>query len=130
MLDRLPLLWCTLSVAASVFGGLLTFGFLTETPNLGLSIMAAAIVGYALGAGEVVWITLFKRQFGVAAFPTTYGIFYFSLQLGFAAGGLVGGWSMDHIGLHGFLLICALLYLAPAALSIWRPGGKNLVSPA
>jgi predicted MFS family arabinose efflux permease len=129
LLDRVHVLWSALSVGICITLGLLGFWLLSGSGAVLLAAAAAAAVGYGIGAGEVVWITLFKRQFGDAAFATTYGIFYFSLQVGLASGGFIGGWSLDHLGADGLLLMAALIYAPAAVFCIWRPGGRQLVSP-
>lgn len=130
LLDRVPLRWSCFSVGASMVVGLSLAAWLPQAPYLLLAAAAAATVGFSLGAGDIVWITLFKREFGAAAFPTTYGIFYFSLQTGFAVGGYIGGWSMDHIGVAGFVLVCATMYLPTILFILWRPGTRLAALPA
>lgn len=130
LLDRFHVAWSVATVATAFFLGLLAFATLSETPSIALGVLAAAGAGYGLGAGEVVWIALFKRQFGVAAFPTTYGIFYFSIQMGFATGGFVGGWGIDNLGPHGLLILCAATFLPVVVFSLWRPDARKAVLPS
>jgi len=128
LLDRAHVLWSSLGLSGAMVCGLLALAALNNTPNVALGAAAVCGIGYALGGGEVLWITLFKRQFGVAAFATTYGIFYFCLQVGYATGGLIGGWSLEHLAPLGFLLVAAIWYLPPALFSVWRPGGGKLAA--
>jgi MFS family permease len=118
VLDRLPAIWTSAGVAAAFYLGLFAFASVTGEHALWLGAIAALACGTALGAGEVLWITLFKQRFGAALFATTYGIFYFSLQVGFASGGSAGGWSLDEFGRNGLMVLSGLLYLPALALSL------------
>lgn len=118
VLDRVPAIWTSASIATTYYLGLLAFGAASGPNALWLAAAAALACGTALGAGEVLWITLFKHRFGAALFATTYGIFYFSFQVGFASGGSAGGWSLDEFGRTGLLTLCGLLYLPAVILSI------------
>lgn len=129
LLDRLHILWTTVSAALAMVAGLACFWLVMQTGLPAFGAVAACAVGYALGAGDVIWITLFKRQFGVAAFAVTYGLFYFSLQVGFASGGFIGGWSFADFGPGGFLLVCAAIYAPAIIFTFWRPRGKRPAAP-
>lgn len=118
MLDRLHGVWSSAVVGVCAYLGVGALLLLPHMPGLFLSLVGALSLGYAFGAGEVLWITLTKRQFGEALFPTTYGGWYFALQAGYAAGGGLAGWSFDHLGPAGFLGFVSLVYLPPAVCSL------------
>jgi len=122
LLDRVHSAWTSVSLTISLLGGLLAMAAVIHAPSLAMGVIAACSLGYAIGGAEILWITLFKREFGAAAFATTYGIFYFCLQVGYATGGLIGGWSFEHLLPLGFLVVAALWYLPSAGFSLWRPG--------
>lgn len=109
----------SLLVSVSVLLGLFTLGLLGQgTPSVETGIIGAICLGYGIGAGEVLWITITKRQFGTLLFPYTYGGWYFSLQLGYALGGGLGGWGLEHYGGSGFLVFVGILYLPAAVISL------------
>lgn len=124
LLDRAPARWSALLIAAAIFAGLLAFAGLQARGSAGLALVAAISCGYAFGAGEVLWITLTKRQFGTAAFATTYGGWYFALQIGYAAGGGVAGWGYERFGAMGFIGLVAIMYLPAALFSVTLRGAR------
>ena len=124
LLDRAPARWSGLLIAAAIFAGLLAFAGLQTSGSAGLALVAAISCGYAFGAGEVLWITLTKRQFGTAAFATTYGGWYFALQIGYAAGGGVAGWGYERFGPMGFIGLVAIMYLPAALFSLTLRGAR------
>jgi MFS family permease len=117
VLDRLSGRRCGLLVSAAIYLGLAGFYLVLYSHNALLAVLGAVSIGYGFGSGEVMWITLTKRQFGENAFPFTYGGFYFSLQLGYALGGGIAGMGLEHFGPTGLLALLALLYLAPLVVS-------------
>jgi predicted MFS family arabinose efflux permease len=127
VLDTFRGWWSAALVAGSVYVGVLTLAVLPSHPSVVIAAIGAVGLGYGFGAGEVLWLTFTKRQFGEALFPLTYGGWYFALQLGYALGGGVGGWTIEHLGSAGFLLLLAALYATPALASVglraarWRP---------
>ncbi len=124
LLDRAPARWAGLLIAVAIFAGLLAFAGLQTTGGAGLAFVAAISCGYAFGAGEVLWITLTKRQFGTAAFATTYGGWYFALQVGYAAGGGVAGWGYERFGAMGFIGLVAIMYIPAALFSMTLRGAR------
>jgi len=116
LLDRFRGIWSSLLVIATIAVGLLVLATLSSAPSLLVSILGGVCLGYGVGAAEVLWITITKRQFGEAVFPITYGGWYFSLQAGYAVGGGVGGLGLEQFGALGFLLLVGAMYL-PAAIS-------------
>ncbi len=123
LLDRMQGPANSLIVTAAIAVGLLALHLASGSGDFMLAAVASAALGYGFGAGEVLWITLFKRQFGSRAFATTYGFFYLSFQIGMGAGGGVGGWSFQTLGISGFAAVAALLYIPAAVFSLWRPRG-------
>lgn len=128
LLDRKIAFWSGLLTAISVYAGLLAFIFIGQDGNAGLAFFASISCGYAFGAGEVLWITLTKRQFGTQVFATTYGGWYFALQIGYAAGGAIAGWAFSEFGAFGFLGLVAIMYMPAALLSLILRGAR--LSPA
>ncbi len=116
VLDRYVARRSGLLIASAMGIGLAGFALLHAGAGPVAGLIAALSCGFAFGAGEVLWITLTKRQFGTIVFATTYGGWYFALQLGYAAGGGLGGWGFESFGPVGFLLLVAAMYI-PAALS-------------
>lgn len=116
LLDRYRGVWSSLLVILTIMIGLLALATLNAAPSLLVSILGGVCLGYGVGAAEVLWITITKRQFGEPLFPVTYGGWYFSLQAGYAIGGGVGGLGLENFGSLGFLLLVAAMYL-PAAIS-------------
>lgn len=127
LLDTFRGWWSAALVAGAVYVGVLTLAVLPSHPSVVIAAIGAFGLGYGFGAGEVLWLTFTKRQFGEALFPLTYGGWYFALQLGYALGGGAGGWTIEHLGSSGFLLLLAALYVTPALASVslraarWRP---------
>lgn len=105
-------------ISAIFFSGILVFLMLHAHAHWALGATAALLCGFAFGGGEVLWIALFKLRFGNAAFAVTYGVFYFSLQIGFASGGGLGGWGLERYGIGGFVAIMAAAYIVPAVFSV------------
>lgn len=124
LLDRYNALVSDLVVALSIGSGLLVFVLLLHGPNLPLALIGALACGFGTGSGEVLWINLTKRQFGEDAFPITYGGWFISLQLGYAIGGSVAGWSFTQFGAMGFLMFVTIIYLLPATCSIAIRAGR------
>jgi predicted MFS family arabinose efflux permease len=125
MLDRFNARWSALAIVAAIGFGVLALALAPESRSVILAGAGALALGFAFGAGEVLWITLTRRQFGEAVFPVTYGGWYFALQAGYAAGGSLAGWSFDHLGPSGFLVFVALVYLPAAICSLALPAGRQ-----
>lgn len=124
VLDRFAARWAGLVIGLSLYFGLLAFAAIPPSGGEGLALFAVLSCGFAFGAGEVLWITLTKRQFGTALFATTYGGWYFAMQIGYGSGGGIGGWGIDRYGVTGFLIISALMYLPAAILSVTLRGAR------
>jgi predicted MFS family arabinose efflux permease len=126
MLDRFHGVWSSLVVLSSLALGLLILALLPETTaRIVLSVVGSLSLGYAVGAAEVLWIALTKRQFGETLFPITYGGWYFAIQLGYAIGGGLGGLGLERLGQGGFLLIVAAMYLPAAICSLTIKGARQ-----
>lgn len=136
VLDRLPGWCCGLLVSAGIYVGVVALYFVSQSPNPVFAIIGAISMGYGFGAGEVMWITFTKRQFGQRVFPLAYGGFYFALQLGYALGGGITGWSLEHFGSNGFLALLGLLYLPPLVVGLLiraahiHPRALRVIEPA
>lgn len=117
VLDRVRGWLCGLLVSAGIYLGLFGFSVVLHMPSAPLAALGALALGYGFGAGEVMWITFAKRQFGEAAFPLAYGGFYFCLQVGYALGGGIAGMGLERFGATGLLGLLALLYLPPLVVS-------------
>lgn len=125
LLDRSPAILITIVIGILVFGGMALLLATLDQPDKTRAAIATAAIGLGIGACEVLWITLFKRQFGTAAFATTYGIFYFSFQIGMGAGGFLGGIVLERWGAAALVHAMMVTYIAPIAFAIWRPGARN-----
>ncbi len=124
LLDRFNTLVSDLIAALAIGLGLLVFVFLFQGPNFPLALFGALACGFGAGSGEVLWINLTKRQFGEGAFSITYGGWFIALQLGYAIGGSVAGWSFSQFGAMGFLGFVAIIYLLPAFCSVAIRAGR------
>lgn len=124
LLDRARAVWGGLLTAATIYVGLFLITIMGAGETAILALVASFSCGYAFGAGEVLWITLTKRQFGTAVFATTYGGWYFALQIGYAAGGGIAGWGFASFGTAGFLALVALMYLPAAVSSLTLRGAR------
>lgn len=125
LLDRSSTVLTTILIGTLVFAGMTLFLSSLGHPARMSAAIATAAIGLGIGACEVLWISLFKRQFGTAAFATTYGIFYFSFQIGMGAGGFFGGIVIERLGAAGLVHAMMLTYIAPIVFALWRPGGLN-----
>lgn len=134
LLDRCTGWISALVVSVAMFGGLLTLHLLLADANFAIAVSGGFMLGYGIGAAEILWMTYVKRQFGEAAFPFTYGGWSFSLQIGYAVGGGISGWGLETFGQNGLLILIALFYLPgtiaglalPAARwSLAKAGGSN-----
>lgn len=123
LLDRKPALRSALAVSAAIYAGILLFALLPLAPTLIFACIAALIFGFGLGGGELMWIAIVRNAAPAAIFLTAYGGWYFSLQVGYASGGALGGVGVDHAGGTGLLLVLAAMYL-PAAIVSWRLASK------
>jgi len=125
MLDRFSVRVVALETGAAVLTGLIAFHLLKQNPAMWAAVLAALIFGAGMGACEVLWITLTKRQFGTGLFAVSYGAWSFSYQFGYAAGGWIGGRVYEAATPAMFLTFIGLLYLPAVALSMWRPAARN-----
>ncbi|MEO1964674.1 MFS transporter [Hyphomonas sp.] len=125
-LDKFHSVLSSLLVSITLFTGLVLLSMLNQnTPSFSIGVIGAIFLGYGIGAGEVLWIAITKRQFGERAFPFTYGGWYFSIQLGYALGGGLGGWGLEAFGGVGFLIIVGLIYLPATAFSLILSGARR-----
>lgn len=124
LLDRFNTLVSDLVVACAIGLGVLVFALLFYAPIFAIAAIGALACGYGAGSGEVLWINLTKRQFGEEAFAVTYGGWFMALQLGYAIGGSLAGWSFSRFGAMGFLAFVAIVYLPPAICSVAIRAGR------
>lgn len=124
-LDRSKASWTSIGAGAAIGGGLLAFSRLEAGPELLLAILATTLVGAGIGACEILWITLTKRQFGTELYAVTYGGWSFSYQSGYAMAGAVGGIIFGATSHTGYLAAIALLFVPAIAFSLWRPHMRN-----
>ncbi len=124
IIDRVRAVWGALLTTVTIYFGLLLILVMRTDPSETFALIAAISCGYAFGAGEVLWITLTKRHFGTRVFATTYGGWYFALQIGYAAGGGLAGWGFDRFGTIGFLALVAVMYLPAAVTSLILRGAR------
>lgn len=124
LLDRFNTLASDIVVACSIGLGVLVFALLFYAPVFVIAAIGALACGYGAGSGEVLWLNLTKRQFGEEAFAVTYGGWFMALQLGYAIGGSLAGWSFAHFGAMGFLAFVAIVYLPPAICSVAIRAGR------
>lgn len=121
VLDRCRGWVSSLTVSGAIYFGILALYVVMGNANWMLAILGGMSMGYGFGAGEVLWITFTRRHFGERAFPLLYGGWYFSLQIGYALGGGVGGWGLEHLGAAGFLVLLGIIYAVPTIASFALP---------
>lgn len=124
-LDRFRLGGGNLIVALTLLVGAVSFALLQSHNLVAVAVIAALTWGIGMGANEMLWIALTKRQFGARLFAYTYGAWSCALQAGYAIGGPIGGWTFEHSDRWAFPLLMALLYLPAIIIAIWRPGLRN-----
>jgi OFA family oxalate/formate antiporter-like MFS transporter len=122
ILDRFPTVFGALLVSGLMYTGLSFLYQTLQAPSLLIAVLASAALGYAMGAGEVLWMTLTKFQFGAAAFATTYGGWFLAMQIGYGSGGGLSGWILENMGSTEVIVFVALVFLPAAIFSVWRPG--------
>ena len=113
-------------VSLAVVSGLVGLGLLPGAPTIVLATSSALAMGYAYGAGEMLWIALTRQVFGPGLFATAYGGYYLAVQLGYAVGGGLTGWVLDHFERAGVLAYLALLFTSPGVCSLLlRPARRS-----
>jgi MFS family permease len=126
-LDRYPLHRTTVATALALAAGLCAFAIVTRfpAPAVAVAVFGSVAFGCGLGACEVLWITLTKRQFGASLFVVTYGGWSFSYQLGYALAGPIAGAISERIDHLQFLIVIGLFCIPPIAFGLWRPGARS-----
>lgn len=124
-LDRAKSHWTSIGTGFALAGGLLAFRQLETFPYTSLAVLAVILIGGGIGACEILWITLTKRQFGTDLYAVTYGGWSFSYQSGYAMAGAVGGAIFVATSHTGYLTAIALLFIPAVAVSLWRPHMRN-----
>lgn len=120
LIDRFGLGWPALAVGGAHLCGMMTYLVLTADPITSLAASGAILAGLAGGAAEVLWISLLKREASGTRFSVVYGAWYFAIQLGYAIGGIAGGWSLASLGSSGFIVAAAIAFAATPLFAIWR----------
>ena len=69
-------------------------------------------------------MALMRREASGAHFATVYGAWYFAIQIGYAAGGLIGGVVLVDLGYTSFIVIAALAFAATPLFSAWQSARK------
>ncbi len=126
LLDRWKLDLCDLLVAFLLMTGLASLILLQHGYGVAVAAIGAIALGVGIGANEMLWITLTKRQFGSRLFAYTYGGWSCALAAGYALGGPVGGWAFDRLQPTAFPLLILALYLPALTIAVWRPGKRDL----
>lgn len=126
LLDRWKLDLCNLLVAFLLVTGLAGLILLQHDHGVAAAAVGALALGVGIGANEMLWITLTKRQFGSRLFAYTYGGWSCALAAGYALGGPVGGWAFDRLPPASFPLLIMALYLPALTIAVWRPGKRDL----
>jgi len=126
LLDRWKLDLCNLLVALLLATGLANLILLQHDHGVAAAAVGALALGVGIGANEMLWITLTKRQFGSRLFAYTYGGWSCALAAGYALGGPVGGWAFDRLPPTSFPLLIMALYLPALTIAVWRPGKRDL----
>lgn len=126
LLDRWRLGLCNLVVGLLLAAGLAGLMLVQQNHGVATAAFGALALGCGIGANEMLWITLTKRQFGSRLFAYTYGGWSCALAAGYALGGPIGGWAFDRFAPALFPLLIMALYLPALTIAVWRPGKRNL----
>lgn len=126
LLDRWKLGHCNLAIGLILAAGIAALVFLQHDHGAATGAFGALALGVGIGANEMLWITLTKRQFGSRLFAYTYGGWSFALAAGYALGGPVGGWVFDRVSPTLFPLLILAFYLPALIVAVWRPGRQSL----
>lgn len=118
--DRFGLAWPGLAVGGVYLAGMAAYLLVASQPLPAAAAGAAILMGLGGGAAEVLWIGLLKREASGPRFSVVYGAWYFAIQVGYALGGFVGGWTLTHLGAAGFILAAAAAFCATPLFSTWR----------
>ena len=106
-----------------MIGGGFLFGLvlllsLRAAPSTAIVFIASGLLGFAAAGSEVLWMNLARLVAPPAIFATAYGGWYFSLQVGYAIGGPLGGMSLDRFGGMGLLLTLIALFVTATLVSL------------
>lgn len=118
--DRFGLGRPGLAVGGIHLAGMATYLLVASTPHPAAATSAAVLMGLGGGAAEVLWIGLLKREATGPRFSVVYGAWYFAIQVGYALGGVAGGWTLTHLGAAGFILVAAAAFSVTPLFSTWR----------
>lgn len=118
--DRFGQGWPGVAVGITYLAGMAAYLALTAGASVSLAMLAALLSGLGGGAAEVLWMSLLKREASGPRFPVAYGAWYFAIQVGYAAGGIIGGWALGSLGYSSFVLLAALAFMLTPLFSTWR----------
>lgn len=122
--DRFGTMWPGVAIGLIYLCAMVSYFSLTAAPAVGLAMFAALLGGIGGGAAEVLWMALMRREASGTHFATVYGAWYFAIQIGYAAGGLIGGVILADLGYTSFIVIAALAFAATPLFSIWQSARK------
>jgi predicted MFS family arabinose efflux permease len=118
--DRFGTGWPGAAVGLIYLIGIAAYLSLTAASAVPLAMLAALLGGIGGGAAEVLWMTLLRREASGTHFAAVYGAWYFAIQVGYAAGGLVGGWALADLGYTSFVVLAAFAFALTPLFSTWR----------
>lgn len=118
--DRLGIARPSVAMAVTYLAGLVLYLVLTGAALTPVAFLATTCIGIAAGAAEVLWITLLKHEASGARFAMLYGVWYFAIQVGYAIGGLIGGWTLDRFGSVAFMLVAGTAFAVTPLFALWR----------
>lgn len=118
LLDYRPPAWSAAMIGGGFLFGLVLLLSLRAAPSTAIVFIASGLLGFAAAGSEVLWMNLARLVAPPAIFATAYGGWYFSLQVGYAIGGPLGGMSLDRFGGMGLLLTLIALFVTATLVSL------------
>ena len=118
LLDLRPTAWSAAVVGLGVYLGFALFLSLLSVSSGRVAMVASGMLGFAMAGGEVLWMNLARHVAPRPIFATAYGGWYFSMQVGYAIGGALGGLSLDRFGGLGLVVMLIVLYAPATAMSV------------
>lgn len=127
LLDRFPgHLVGAIACVAPVFGALL---LLIDGSNPAYQMVAAALIGFTVGAEVDVVAYLATKHFGLRNFGALYGALSMALGLGTAFGPLAAGALFDNFGSYAIFLKLVMVLMSVAALALATLGAPPRLAP-
>jgi predicted MFS family arabinose efflux permease len=118
LLDARPAVYSATLIGIGVYGGFSLLLCLLSVSSGQLAMIASGMLGFAMAGGEVLWMNLARLMAPRAIFATSYGGWYFSMQVGYAIGGSLGGLSLDRYGGIGLVLTMMALYVPATIMGV------------